>query len=145
MTCKVWRSLVGCGCWLLAFLLFAGCGGPAKLAGSPPQPVHGRVLYQGKPAAGFRVSFNPLAEQEGPRFAPAASTNENGEFQLRSYHENDGAPAGEYVVTFAWPKSVSNGDPDDAPTQIDRLRGSYSDPKKSQFKITVREGENTLE
>jgi hypothetical protein len=145
MTFQDRRSLVGCGCWLVAILMPSGCGGPAKLAGPPPQPVRGKVLYQGKPAAGFRVSFNPLAEQVGPRFAPAAITNENGEFQLRSYHENDGAPVGEYVVTFAWPQAVSNGDPDDAPTQVDRLRGSYSDPKRSQFKVSVREGENALE
>ena len=83
------RLFVDWQCFVLA-----GCGGPAKLPVPQPQPVHGTVLYQGKPAAGFRVSFNPLAERRGREvFAPSALTNENGDFQLRSYHENDGAPS----------------------------------------------------
>ncbi len=98
-----------------------------------------------QPAVGFRVVFHPLLEQEGPRFAPAGITDENGEFQLQSYRPNDGAPAGDYVVTFSWPQSISTEDPDDAPRQIDRLRGRYDDPRKSQFRVTVREGKNSLE
>ncbi len=141
------RCAIAGRCWLLtSCLILTGCGAQAKLPGPPPQPVRGTVLYRGKPAAGFRVSFNPLTAWEGARFAPAALTNENGEFQLRSYHENDGAPVGDYAVTFAWPQFVvREGDPNDAPAQIDRLKGRYGDPQKSQFKVTVHEGENALE
>jgi hypothetical protein len=133
-------------CLIAAWLVLAGCGSQAKLPGPQPHPVHGKVIYQGKPAAGFRVSFNLVAEREGPRFSPTALTNESGEFQLRSYHENDGAPAGDYVVTFAWPQAaVREGDPDDGPALADRLKGRYDDPRKLQFKVTVHEGDNALE
>lgn len=146
MTFGDWRAIVSGCCSLITCLVLAGCGSQPKLPGPQPQLVHGAVLYQGKPAAGFRVSFNPLTVWEGAKFSPSALTNENGEFQLRSYHDNDGAPAGNYAVTFAWPQSVvRDGDPDDALAQIDRLKGRFANPQKTQFKVTVHEGENALE
>ena len=79
------------------------------------------------------------------QFAPSAVTDDNGEFRLQSYHPDDGAPVGEYAVTFTWPQHVNTGDESDPVPEVDQLRGLYSDPRKSRFKVTVREGENTLE
>jgi hypothetical protein len=131
--------------WLAALLVLAGCGQPMAPAGPQPYPVRGKVLDQGKPAVGFHVAFHPLAQWDGPKFAPSATTDENGEFQLRSYEPGDGAPVGEYAVTFEKLEHIPYADPDDPQPPVDQLRGRYGDPQKSQFKVTVHEGENTLE
>lgn len=126
-------------------IALVGCGSPTSLPGPPPQPVHGKVLFQGKPAAGFRIAFHPLSEQQGPRFAPSALVDENGEFRLQSYRANDGAPTGDYAVTFTWPQALPSDDPDDAPRMVDRLKGRFCDPRTSRFQVSIHEGENQLE
>jgi len=133
-------------CLWATLVVLVGCGENKSLPGPEPQPVKGSVTYRGKPAAGFLVAFNPLEQWEGATFAPSAVTNADGRFELHSYADNDGAPVGEYAVTFQWlEQEVNPDDPDDAPVQFDRLRGAFSDPQRSQFKVTVSEGENTLE
>jgi 5-hydroxyisourate hydrolase-like protein (transthyretin family) len=126
-----------------AVLIATGCGKP-PLPGPPPCPVHAKVVYRGQPAKGFRVTFYPLFKQGKTRFAPAALTDAVGEFRLQSYHRDDGAPKGEYAVTFAWPNHINTGEEADPLPEVDQLEGRYSDPKKSQFKIVVHEGENEL-
>lgn len=135
--------------WWICLLLAVGTLGctsadSAGPKGPPPYPVSGKVLYKGKPAEGFAVAFHPVTAWEGAQFAPSAVTDANGEFQLHSYSENDGAPAGEYTVTFTWPKEVTGPDPDEGKETVDQLRGAYSNPQRSKFKVTVVEGENTL-
>jgi hypothetical protein len=145
MTSTHWhRRLRRAGCAAAVFVL-AGCSGPEPLPGPQPHPVHGKVVYRGQPAQGFRVAFYPLGQQDGPTFAPSAMTDQKGHFRLRSYQPDDGAPAGEYAVTFQWPQQVNTGDPDDAQPEIDRLRGRLSNPRTSRFHVTVHEGENELE
>jgi hypothetical protein len=141
---SIWR---GRAQLVTGILLFAGFGGCGKSAPDRPQPapVKGQVTFQGQPAAGFQVSFYPLFEQSGPKFAPSATTDSSGKFELRSYEPGDGAPPGDYAVTFRWPQAVPGPDPDDAPQQVDRLRGQFADPQRSQFQVTVHEGENVLE
>jgi hypothetical protein len=144
MNARDWRAIAAAASCLILVLL-AGCGGPAPSPGPVPYPVRGQVVYSGQPAAGFRVAFYPLQQWQGPQFAPSGITDANGEFQLRSFTENDGAPAGEYAVTFTWPQEVSTGDPDDAPRIVDRLHGALSRPEQSKFHATVHEGDNKLE
>jgi hypothetical protein len=128
----------------LALLLSAGCSKP-PLPGPPPHPVHGKVIYRGQPARGFCVVFTPLDTTWKVKFAPAAMTGENGEFRLRSYRPNDGAPKGEYAVTFQWPDHINTGNEPEPAPEVDQLQGLYSDPNKSTFKVVVHEGENELE
>jgi hypothetical protein len=123
----------------------AGCKKTPPLPGPTPQPVHGRVIYRGQPAQGFRVLFHPTTPWKGAQFAPSAMTDKNGEYQLRSYQSDDGAPAGEYTVTFQWLKTISTNDPADVQPEIDQLKGLFNDPKKSRFKAVVREGNNEIE
>ncbi len=132
-------------CLLGLATALAGCSEPPPLPGPQPHPVRGKVVFQGQPARGFRVAFYPLDDREGPRFAPSAITDSNGEFRLQSYEREDGAPAGDYAVTFRWPQNVRNADPDDYQPQVDRLRGHFSNPRASKFHVTVHEGENELD
>ena len=130
--------------FVVVSIAIVGCGGQS-LPGPEPQPVHGKLIYRGRPAHGFRVAFHPLGAQKGPRFAPSAMTDENGEFHLQSYRPGDGAPIGDYAVTFEAPQASTNGDPNDAPQFVDQLHGKLNNPATSKFKVTVREGENQLE
>ena len=107
--------------------------------------MHGKVLYQGQPAKGWRVAFYPLSEQGKLKFAPSAVTDDKGEFRLRSYSPGDGAPLGEYAVTFQWPQHVNTGDEPEPVPEVDQLQGRYSDPRTSRLKVVVHEGDNALE
>lgn len=124
-----------------------GCGKSEPLPGPKPFPVTGTVTYDGKPAADFRVIFHPVKEFDGPQFSPSAMTDAEGKFALHSYakEDSDGAPAGEYVVTFQWPTLVSSGDDGDAPIEKDRLRGKFANPKRSKWRVQVVAGDNDLE
>lgn len=136
--------------WICILLITAGAAGCSNTNretpdGPSPFPVHGKVMYKGKPAEGFAVAFHPNTPWDGVQFAPSALTDAKGEFQLHSYGENDGAPIGEYTVTFTWPKKVPGPDPDEGMETVDQLRGRYNDTRKSKFKATVVEGDNMLE
>jgi hypothetical protein len=136
--------------WLLPVLAvslptMAGCSKAMPLPGPAPQAVHGTVLYQGKPGCAFCVTFYPLQQWAGARFAPSAVTDDSGEFRLRSYKPGDGAPIGQYAVTFTWPIPQHIIDDDTGePKVVDQLEGRYADPKKSSFRVTVHEGTNEL-
>ncbi len=131
-------------CLVLTLLVSASCS-KQPLPGPPPHPVHGKVIYKGQPAKRFCVVFTPLDATWKVKFAPAAMTDEKGEFRLRSYHPDDGAPAGEYAVTFQWPDHINTGNEPEPVPEVDQLGGLYSDPKKSNVKIVVHEGDNELE
>ncbi|QDU58965.1 hypothetical protein [Aeoliella mucimassa] len=123
----------------------SGCSTPEPPPGPEPYPVSGKVLYKNKPAVGFSVAFHPMDKWEGAQFAPSAMTDAEGNYTLHSYGENDGAPAGEYLVTFTWPKEIPAELSDDPPETIDQLRGAYSRKGRSKFMVTVEPGENQLE
>ncbi|AWM42040.1 hypothetical protein C1280_36985 [Gemmata obscuriglobus] len=105
-------------------------------------PVHGTVLYQNKPAARVQVVFHPLFDVGPRKFAPSAVTDGAGRFQLGSASTSDGAPVGEYAVTFALYDTSKN--PDEGDIKVDRWKGKYSDPAKSTFKVQIRDGDNAL-
>jgi hypothetical protein len=80
---------------------------------------------------------------------PHGIVEPEGIFQLKTYRDGDGAPAGDYRVTIEWPSETprSRSDPGDAgstPTGPDRLRGRYANPETSGLRATVTDGENEL-
>lgn len=131
---------------LLPFLICGisfGCGGDSPPATPPTVPVRGKVLVGGKPLAGVRVTFHPQADFGGPKFKPSGLTDREGEFSLSSARANDGAPVGDYSVTFEYP-SVSK-DPDEGDVVFDRWKGRYSDPSKSKWKLKISDSSGELE
>ncbi len=127
-------------CLIAAVLLaFAGCGRSPTADRPPLYPAQGKVLFNGQPAAGLRVSLHRVDKQAGPM--PTAVTGADGAFQLGTYAPGDGAPEGDYLVTATWLKS-SNPD-GDAP-EIDRLRGRYVDPLRSAIKVHLDPAANQL-
>ena len=122
----------------VAFLIM-GCGGGDDR--EPVYPVHGQVLYQGRPAEGALVAFHPIDGPDAGALKPHGRVEADGSFRLGTYEADDGAPAGEYAGTVDWPDDTP-GPPGPRP---DRLRGRYSDPQASPFQVQIREGTNELE
>jgi hypothetical protein len=106
-------------------------------------PAHGRVLVDGRPAAGAVVSLFPVNVAAGGPVRPLATAGPDGTFRMTTYSTGDGAPAGEYTVTVVWPAPVDTSvdEPAGAP---DQLRGRYGDPRRSILRVVVKEGDNQL-
>ena len=112
----------------------------------PPRtvPVRGVVKFKGKPAPGIRVKFHPQFNIGSIPFIPLGETAADGSFTLSTGAPGNGAPRGAYIVTFEKPEIAPATKTNYIETEIDAFHGKYSDPQKSQVKIEVASGENTL-
>ena len=113
----------------------AGCSqGPSRV---PVFPVQGTIAYQGKPAAGAIVILHPQGESTKTHMKARGKSDVDGMFRLTTYDLEDGAPAGDYIVTLYWPVARPPGalDLDDGP---DRLAGRYLDIKTPLTRLTIR-------
>jgi hypothetical protein len=128
---------------LLATL--AGCSQPDD-GRIEVYPVTGKVTVNGAPAAGAEVVFyGATPELKGPNVAPPEGmTDENGEFQLRTYDADDGAPAGTFNVSVIWPEPIPEGVDTEMYQPQDRLKGKYTDPNASGLTVEVPAGGGTL-
>lgn len=102
-------------------------------------PVTGQVYIDGAPAEGVAVVFHDAeALDKAEEMQPSATTDKDGNFKISTYQQSDGVPEGDYVLTFFKKKfdmlkMQYLGD--------DELEGRYSNPKKSEVKVSVRKGE----
>lgn len=137
-----WRPLRPTCCFAL-LLTLAGCGGKA---GVEVHPTSGTVTIGGQSAANAEVTLYAVDEaMRGPgKPIPTGRTDASGRFQLTSFKPDDGAPAGEYNVAVLWIEAKPSGTAEPA-TQIDKLKGKYSDPATSGLKATVPAGGGELE
>lgn len=134
-------------------VLLAGCGG--KSGEKPVFKVHGKLTHEGQPMAKAEIAFIP-ADPTQRGLQSRATADANGEYTLYTYRQNDGAPAGDYVVTIYWPGPLSKraaeklekADTVEAKDEIvapDRLKHVYSDPLKTKLKATVGEKDNEID
>ncbi|MFO0865039.1 MAG: hypothetical protein U0744_10370 [Gemmataceae bacterium] len=125
-----------CAGSLVAAVAAIGCS--SRSAAEKTYPVSGEVFYEGKPAAGAAVIFHPIeAGKESQR--ARGRVEKDGTFRLSTRVANDGASAGNYIVTVEWKKT------DDHPEQgISLLADRYADPKTSGLTAIVKEEENRL-
>jgi hypothetical protein len=129
-------------CSAAILITSAGCG--SGNSGPAVYPVEGEVFYKGKPAAGCIVSFHPQGGVGPETGWPSMGTADtNGKFRLTTRLANDGAPAGQYDISFSWPGEPSASDPtgDTAP---DRLPQKYQFPASSGFNVTVEAKDNSI-
>lgn len=129
------------GVALAAAFLAAGCG-DRRYDPVPLYRVRGTLLFNGAPLPGAVVRLHP----EDPALAAAAlvptgRVGEDGSFVLTTYENQDGVPAGEFVVTVVLPEPRGQGPPG---PPSDQFRGRYADPRKSKLRATVRPGELAL-
>lgn len=120
-----------------------GCSG--NVSAPRTAAVRGVVRYKGKPAAGVTVTFHPQFDIGSVKFAPSGLTGNDGTFTLSTALPGDGAPPGEYVVTFARIQIQSDRKSSGIETEVDLWKGKYSNPENSAFRVKVKKGENALE
>lgn len=134
------RRAVVAGALAGVLTLAVGCGGSGR---RPTAPVHGRLTYGGKPMSGALISFYSVDPND--RAEPSHATADgDGRFTMETYRQNDGVPAGEYVVTVFWPgdkPKKAPPDPDDPNAGApDRLKLAYASTRSSKLRATVRAG-----
>lgn len=128
------RALLVCS----SLVFLGGCGDAEQRP--EVNPVSGQVLVNGRPAAGALVSFHPAGENFDRRGSrPWAKVREDGRFDVSTYGQNDGAPAGEYAVSIVWLEN-----PDAVVPGADQLAGRFADPETSTFRVTIAQGPNEL-
>ena len=122
-------------------LFFTSCSDADDDGRKPVFPVKGEVFVNGKPAANVFVYLHPAEPDAEHPMRPYAQADENGAFAISTYVSGDGAPAGEYVVTFEWLTYNPLGNQWSGP---DKLKRRYQDSKTSKFRVHVEEKPNTL-
>src|SRR5262245_8328244 len=96
MTCGIRPSALVC---LVVLGACAGCG-PRTIAPPPTVPVTGTVTMNGRPVAGVLVKFYAMFDIGKVNFTPFGETGADGSFVLSTGAGGNGAPPGEYSVTF---------------------------------------------
>ena len=132
-------KFAGRGCALswavlgLLSCLLPGCGDSKYKV----YPVHGEVFFDGQPASGATIHFHPVDTARPPAFA---TVQPDGSYELSTYGEDDGAVAGDYLVTLNWiDEEKIDGEMVAGP---DRLGGHYARAESSGLKATVDAGED---
>lgn len=119
-----------------------GCG-PGGISAPSTAPVTGTVMFKGKPAVGVKVTFHPKFDMGTVKFTPSGLTDKAGKFSLSTAAANDGAPPGDYSVTFELLKGGS--DKAGLDIEVDAWKGKYADPAAGKWPATVHSGPNELE
>jgi len=128
---------------LLVALVASGplsCGKDNDNGSKPVYPVGGQVFFQGKPTPGALVLFQPVDDPDPQVPRPHGRVDQGGHFILSTYRANDGAPAGEYVVTIDWRKDI----PGQGRRGPNLMPPKYHTPKESPLRVTVRAETNHL-
>lgn len=136
------RSAFCASLWALVLCCAAGCSDdrlPLKVF-----PVSGKLMVGDKPAGGAHLAFHAVDRHIVS--CPVAMTAPDGSFRLMTYAVDDGAPAGDYVVTIFWrDESIPVDDcVGEDLIKHDRLFGIYFDSTKSPLRASVRPGPNDL-
>lgn len=134
--------------WLVltAALCCVSCSG----SGASLNPVHGKVIYKGQPLKGALVTFHPTQSLNEVKAArPVGLTKDDGTFSLTT-GQNEGAPAGDYVVTLICSEEVPQPGGKKVfstapPESRDRFGGAYANAATSQIKVSIKSGPNQLE
>jgi hypothetical protein len=119
-----------------ACLALTACSGDS----SPKQkcfPAKGKLTIKSQPAAGAIITLSPQGGGNPEVWVagyPRAVVQADGSFELETYGEKDGAPAGDYLALVLWPEA--NAGDDETPT-VDRLGGRYSEPATSKLAVKI--------
>ncbi len=103
-------------------------------------PVTGRIqTSDGIPASNVRVTLHSSKLlSEGDPFRPSGMTDDEGIFQLTTYETHDGAPVGNYTMTFRWAEPQKNMLD---PMPKDKLRNRFAMPTENSLTCEVGQAE----
>jgi osmotically-inducible protein OsmY len=104
----------------------------------------GILQLDGKPMTGATVLLNPVSgAKDFKGVLPRGIVDADGTFQIGTYSPQDGAPAGDFVVTILWCKAVVvDGETQSGPNLAPPL---YARPETSPLKASIKKGSNDLE
>jgi hypothetical protein len=127
---------------LLLLGTFSGCGSNATADRLPVHPVEGVVQYGTEKLDGAFLVLHPVPGSD-PKVIPArGSVGAEGKFSVTTYEANDGAVAGDFIVTVVrTPLIERDGDQVAGPNV---LPAKYAKPTTSDIKVTIVEGTNQL-
>lgn len=133
-------GVVGRSLLMLTAAAAAGCSSQKPDNRKAVFPVRGKLLVDQQPAPGALVILHP-ADGAAQAERPFGKVGPDGSFELTTYEGRDGAPAGDYVVTTEWQLSPYQDAPGPWPNV---LPPQYSDPRRSDLKVTISPGANEL-
>jgi hypothetical protein len=124
-------------------LVLAGCGetgsdtGPVDVV-----PVRGRIVYDGKPAVGVRVTLVPIDAPSPPRIPRYAHgiTDDEGNFTLTTYVPDDGAAEGGYQVVLDGTRQNNAEKVDSEETGDADLFKGWFDAMHSTLNVRIEKG-----
>lgn len=117
---------------MMSLIWTGGCGG-GKLA---TYSVTGTVKVDSKPTEGAMVIFCPIdGSEELLKLRPFGITGPDGKYQVTTFDQADGAPAGNYKLIIQWP--ARTGGDQGIGSGPDRLRGRYMNLERSQLTAKV--------
>ena len=125
------KSMLASVC--VALLFTSGCN---RQRDKPVFPVQGQVFVRKLPAAKALVILTPVENAEPehwPKGFPRGIAQDDGTFQITSYRNDDGAPAGDYIATVRWLQPLEG----ERELTEDKLSGRYSDPKTSKLRVHI--------
>ncbi len=122
-----------------AILASAGCGS----SGGPYYPARGKVLVDGKPAAGAIVTLVPSGDSKDRGPKASGTVGADGVFTLTTYdavsrRSFQGARAGQYLVLITWPPDLTREGLNEIVPITDRLYGRFSDAKASSRRTEIK-------
>ena len=128
---------------LLAALAVTGCGRSEKRV--PVFQVSGAISFEGKAPAGAQIVLHPVSGSESDALvAPVGKVKDDGTFQISTYGEGDGAPAGEYKATVQWFKIVADPSGSGGGRGPNVLPPKYSTAQLSPITVSVKSEPNQL-
>jgi hypothetical protein len=127
---------------LTALAMATGCGdGEDRI---DTHPARGAAMFESKPMTDALITLHPVSGEPKTRhLLPRGVVDAEGNYTLGTYRTADGAPVGDYKVTVVWTPEGDNGivRPD---MSGDKLQGRYARADKSDIRVTIKEGDNTL-
>ena len=122
---------------VLLAIAITGCGGKRSNE-KQVFKIKGTVKVDGQPVGEIQVALHDTAglDNKQPTY-PQGFTDAEGNIRISTYTEGDGAPAGEYKVTFVWKQYNVMSRSFDGP---DKLHNKYADPKTTPFTLSLGEG-----
>jgi len=142
----LWRGpMIGGATTAAIFVLIMFSGLFASGRSVKVYPAKGGVTFDGNPIPQALVTLHP-ADMGNPNYPlPRGTVQEDGSFVLGTFTKTDGVPAGSYIVTVLWLEApVAVGPDDDDMIPENKLPAKYGNPRTSEFKVEIREGQNIL-
>lgn len=133
------RIILGVALMILPVL---GCGGAGGAPAPPTIPVTGTVMYKGSPVEGATVTFY---HDKAPRGASGV-TDKDGKYSLMMFEPNDGAVAGENIITVTKGSApaaapVTSGgppSPEELAKKMAEMKGGDSRKKKDGGELPAK-------